>query len=196
MFKTSAGFLWAVLCAGSLSAQTLIASSSDATSPAAGSPSAAGQPAAATSASTPAAAADSQTASSRSTNFFVYERARVDAWKWFAAPPDRDEYRYLQSLFRAGVTQRVNRWDWELEMEQAVFQFISAPADVAFGSLQRQCCIRLDQVAGFGNNLSSDAHLPGQNGALGFLATRAKAAVDESLIQSRSWHGMACQEAF
>jgi hypothetical protein len=119
MFKTSAGFLWAVLCAGSLSAQTLIASSSDATSPAAGSPSAAGQPAAATSASTPAAAADSQTASSRSTNFFVYERARVDAWKWFAAPPDRDEYRYLQSLFRAGVTQRVNRWDWELEMEQA-----------------------------------------------------------------------------
>ena len=71
------------------------------------------------SAATPAASADSPAGSSRTTNFFVYERARGDAWDWFAAPPYHNEYRYLQSLFRAGITQRVNRWDWELEMAQA-----------------------------------------------------------------------------
>jgi hypothetical protein len=106
MLKSSAGFLWVVLTASALSGQTLVSNSPE--------PGSAEPAAAAAEPSAPAPAP------ARSTNLFVYERARGDAWDWFAAPPYANEYRYLQSLFRAGITQRDNKWDWEVEMEAAI----------------------------------------------------------------------------
>ena len=99
----------------------------------------------------PAASADSPAGSSRTTNFFVYERARGDAWDWFAAPPYHNEYRYLQSLFRAGVTQRINRWDWELEMAQAAVLDVPSNA-VAAVSAQGQLGLGGTYYASSGNN--------------------------------------------
>jgi hypothetical protein len=48
----------------------------------------------------------------------VYERARLDNWQWFSAPPESNTYTYLQSLLRTGVAQRLDRWDWQLELAQ------------------------------------------------------------------------------
>jgi hypothetical protein len=48
----------------------------------------------------------------------VYDRTRMDAWQWFAAPPYENEYAYVQSLVRIGVAQHINRWDWALELSQ------------------------------------------------------------------------------
>ena len=47
---------------------------------------------------------------------FLYDRTRMDAWQWFAAPPEASSYAYVQSLVRIGVAQRIHRWDWELEL--------------------------------------------------------------------------------
>lgn len=58
----------------------------------------------------------------RAVTFTVWERARVDAWQWFAAPPYDSTYPYLQHLLRAGIAQRIGRWDWQLELAQpAIF---------------------------------------------------------------------------
>jgi alginate export protein len=66
--------------------------------------------------------AGGQTQSSPSTHspvsVFVYDRTRVDAWKWPAAPPESNIYGYVESLVRLGVAQRIQRWDWELELAQ------------------------------------------------------------------------------
>lgn len=48
----------------------------------------------------------------------IYDRTRVDAWKWFAAPPEANSYGYVESLLRLSVSQRVHRWDWQLELAQ------------------------------------------------------------------------------
>ena len=48
----------------------------------------------------------------------VYDRTRVDAWKWFGAPPEENSYGYVESLVRLGIAQRVHRWDWQLEVSQ------------------------------------------------------------------------------
>ena len=48
----------------------------------------------------------------------VYDRTRVDAWQWFAAPPEANTYGYVESLLRIGVAQRIHRWDWALELAQ------------------------------------------------------------------------------
>jgi hypothetical protein len=48
----------------------------------------------------------------------VYDRTRVDAWQWFAAPPAENTYGYVESLVRLGISQRVHRWDWQLELSQ------------------------------------------------------------------------------
>ncbi len=48
----------------------------------------------------------------------VYDRTRVDAWQWFAAPPEQETYGYVESLVRLGVAQRVDHWDWQLELAQ------------------------------------------------------------------------------
>ncbi|MDE3188805.1 MAG: hypothetical protein KGM96_14930 [Acidobacteriota bacterium] len=43
----------------------------------------------------------------------------MDAWQWFAAPPNSSSYGYVESLVRIGMAQRIRRWDWELELAQA-----------------------------------------------------------------------------
>ena len=52
-------------------------------------------------------------------NYFVYERARMAAWQWFAAPPYENSYRFGESLLRFGVSQDLPRWDWKIEATQA-----------------------------------------------------------------------------
>jgi hypothetical protein len=51
-------------------------------------------------------------------SIFVNDRTRVDAWQWFAAPPELNSYGYVESLLRIGVAQHIHRWDWELELAQ------------------------------------------------------------------------------
>src|SRR5262249_38598918 len=48
----------------------------------------------------------------------VYERARINVWQWFAAPPQSETYGYVESLLRVGVAQRLKKWDWQLELSQ------------------------------------------------------------------------------
>lgn len=48
----------------------------------------------------------------------IYDRTRVDAWQWFAAPPEQETYGYVESLVRLGVAQRAEHWDWQLEVSQ------------------------------------------------------------------------------
>jgi len=60
-------------------------------------------------------------------SFSVYDRTRVDIWKWFAAPPYQNEYAYLQSLLRFGISQHVKRWDWQLEGAQTAI--LAAPSN-------------------------------------------------------------------
>jgi hypothetical protein len=48
----------------------------------------------------------------------IYDRTRVDAWQWFAAPPEQETYGYVESLLRLGVSQRIQHWDWQLEISQ------------------------------------------------------------------------------
>lgn len=50
--------------------------------------------------------------------FTVNERARANAWDWFAAPPKSNTYSYTESLLRIGVSQRIHHWDWQLELSQ------------------------------------------------------------------------------
>ena len=63
-------------------------------------------------------AAQSATADKSPLSVFVYDRTRMDAWQWFAAPPENSSYAYVQTLQRMGVTQHLHRWDWELELSQ------------------------------------------------------------------------------
>lgn len=64
------------------------------------------------------AAAQSISTDKSPVNVFVYDRTRMDAWQWFAAPPASSSYAYLQTLQRLGMTQHLHRWDWELELSQ------------------------------------------------------------------------------
>ncbi|MBT9330091.1 alginate export family protein [Paracidobacterium acidisoli] len=48
----------------------------------------------------------------------VYDRTRVNAWQWFAAPPETETYGYAESLVRLGVARRIHHWDWQLELSQ------------------------------------------------------------------------------
>jgi hypothetical protein len=48
----------------------------------------------------------------------VYSRTRLDVWQWFAAPPKSETYSYVESLLRLSVAQRIDRWDWKLELAQ------------------------------------------------------------------------------
>ncbi len=57
----------------------------------------------------------------------VYDRTRIDAWQWFAAPPEANTYGYVESLLRAGVAQRLHRWDWQLELSQPAV--LDVPSD-------------------------------------------------------------------
>jgi Alginate export len=57
----------------------------------------------------------------------VYDRTRVDAWQWFAAPPEANTYGYVESLLRVGLAQRLHRWDWQLELAQPAV--LDVPSD-------------------------------------------------------------------
>ncbi len=50
--------------------------------------------------------------------FSAYERARVNAWNWFAAPPATNTYSYTESLLRVSASQRIRHWDWRLGLSQ------------------------------------------------------------------------------
>lgn len=129
------------LSACALSAQTLVSEA----------PGAGSAPASAPPSPSPLPAAAPAKSAAPSTSYFLYERARGDTWKWFAAPPYKDEYRYLQSLFRAGVTQRNGAWDWELEMEMAAV--LDAPShSVSSVTAQGQMGIGATYYAANGNN--------------------------------------------
>lgn len=51
-------------------------------------------------------------------NFNVNYRGRVDAWQWFAAPPETETYGYYESQLRIGLSQVLPHWDWQVELEQ------------------------------------------------------------------------------
>jgi alginate export protein len=66
-----------------------------------------------------ASAAHGQPAPSTSpVSVTVYDRTRIDAWQWFAAPPQSETYGYVESLLRIGVAQRIRHVDWSLELAQ------------------------------------------------------------------------------
>jgi hypothetical protein len=62
--------------------------------------------------------AQSTSSSSSPVSFSIYDRTRVDAWQWFAAPPEANTYGYVESLLRLSVAQQIHRWDWQLELAQ------------------------------------------------------------------------------
>jgi hypothetical protein len=57
----------------------------------------------------------------------IYDRTRVNAWAWFAAPPEANTYGYVESLLRVGIAQRLRRWDWQLELAQPAV--LDVPSD-------------------------------------------------------------------
>ncbi len=61
---------------------------------------------------------DQDTSAGRPVSISIYDRTRVDAWQWFAAPPEQETYGYVESLVRLGVAQRLKHWDWRLELSQ------------------------------------------------------------------------------
>lgn len=66
-----------------------------------------------------ASAAHGQPAPSTSpVSVTIYDRTRVNAWQWFAAPPQSETYGYVESLLRIGVAQRIRHVDWSLELAQ------------------------------------------------------------------------------
>jgi hypothetical protein len=81
----------------------------------------------------------------------AYYRARVDAWQWFAAPPQSETYGYVESLLRLGVAQKINHWDWQLELSQPAV--LGAPSDaVSPNSAQGQLGLGASYYASNGNN--------------------------------------------
>ena len=43
---------------------------------------------------------------------------RADASQWLAAPPKEDAYGYVESLVRVGIAEKINHFDWQVEMSQ------------------------------------------------------------------------------
>lgn len=60
-------------------------------------------------------------------NFNFLYRGRIDAWQWFAAPPETETYGYYESQLRIGLSQALPHWDWQLELEQPAV--LDAPDD-------------------------------------------------------------------
>ena len=110
--------------------------------------------------------------------FTVYERARLDTWEWFAAPPEANTYTYLQSLLRLSLTQHINRWDWQLELAQPAV--LGAPDNaVAPVSAQGQLGLGGTYYASSGNNADPAAAFLKQ----GFI--RYQGAPDKSIRLGR-----------
>lgn len=81
----------------------------------------------------------------------VYDRTRMDAWQWFAAPPEESSYAYVQTLQRIGIAQFRRGWDWELELSQP--SVLDAPANaVSPSSAQGQLGLGGTYYASNGNN--------------------------------------------
>jgi hypothetical protein len=81
----------------------------------------------------------------------AYYRTRVDAWQWFAAPPQSETYGYVESLLRLGVAQQINHWDWQLELSQPAV--LNAPSDaISPNSAQGQLGLGATYYASNGNN--------------------------------------------
>lgn len=49
----------------------------------------------------------------------AYLRERTNATQWFAATPHAERYGHQDSLLRLGITQRVHRFDYQLELGQS-----------------------------------------------------------------------------
>ena len=75
--------------------------------------------------------AQSVSSSKSPVSVLIYDRTRLNAWSWFAAPPEANTYGYAESLLRAGVAQRLRRWDWELELAQPAV--LDVPGDAVSG---------------------------------------------------------------
>ena len=83
--------------------------------------------------------------------FSIYDRTRVDAWQWFAAPPESGSYGYVESLLRIGAAQKLNHWDWQLELAQPAM--LDAPGNaVSPVSAQGQLGLGGTYYASNGNN--------------------------------------------
>lgn len=98
-------------------------------------------------------AAAAQSASGRGfpVSVSVYERARMDAWQWFAAPPAANSYAYVQSLLRIGMAQRLHHWDWRLELSQPAV--LDAPGNAISPLInQGQLGLGANYYAANGNN--------------------------------------------
>ena len=109
----------------------------------------------------------------------VYDRTRVDAWQWFAAPPEHETYGYVESLVRLGVAQRTRHWDWQLEISQPAV--LGLPNDsVSPITAQGQLGLGGTYYASGGNNTEPAAAFLKQ----GFLRYRFDGA-DKSLRAGR-----------
>lgn len=75
----------------------------------------------------PGAPAQSTSVSNSAITVSIFDRTRMDAWQWFAAPPTNNSYAYVQTLQRLGIAQHLHRWDWELELSQPAI--LAAPND-------------------------------------------------------------------
>jgi hypothetical protein len=92
-----------------------------------------------------------QTPPSGKIRVLVYDRTRVDAWQWFAAPPYAATNGYVESLLRLGVAQQLRRWDWLLELSQP--SILDAPGNaVSAIAAQGQLGLGGTYYAANGNN--------------------------------------------
>jgi hypothetical protein len=81
----------------------------------------------------------------------VFYHGRVDAWQWFAAPPESNTYGYYESQLRVGLSQVLPHWDWQVELEQPAV--LDAPDDaVSPVSAQGQLGLGGTYYAANGNN--------------------------------------------
>src|SRR5512146_1313118 len=56
----------------------------------------------------PVVAAQSTSTGNSAVTVSVFDRTRMDAWQWFAAPPANSSYTYVQTLQRFGISQRLH----------------------------------------------------------------------------------------
>lgn len=104
----------------------------------------------------------------------IYERARIENWHWFAAPPQSETYSYLESTFRVGLTQTIRKFDWQLELSQS--SVLLAPDDaVSPVTAQGQMGLGATYYSANGNNRNAAAAFLKQ----GYL--RYRAAEDKNI---------------
>ena len=80
--------------------------------------------------------------------------------------------------------ERGEAGDIQLKMNEGVFEFVAAAADVFFRRDQNNFVRGPDGVAGLAGGMAVDADLAGEDGAFGAFAAVAEAAFNERLIKS------------